>query len=276
MSRRITAVLSGGGVKAAAHLGAIRALRDAGLSPTRYVATSMGAVFAALLAEGLSPEAVLTRVRGVKRRDVARLRAAPLVQGLWTGALMNPEPLQRTIAGLVTAKSFAELEFPLTVTAADLDSSAVVIFGDGGEDAPLQDALFASCALPPWYPPVTIGEHRLADGGLRGVLPLSVAARFEADLVVAMDAGPGTDAAPSSGRLAPPPFVRSFTEVMHVMMSANTELALALWRAEPGLPPLVYVRPETERGATFALAQFGRYEQAGHEAAVAAIRDLAV
>jgi len=275
VTRRITAVLSGGGVKAAAHLGAIRALRDAGLAPTRYVATSMGAVFAALLAEGLTPEAVFTRVRGVRRRDVARLRAAPLVQGLWTSALMNPEPLQRTIGGLLTARTFAELAFPLTVTATDLDTSEVVVFGDGGEDAPLQDAILASCALPPWYPPVTIGEHRLADGGLRGVLPLSIAARFEADLVVAMDAGPGADAAPASGRLAPPPFVRSFTEVMHVMMSVNTELALALWRAEPRLPQLMYIRPETERGATFALGQFGRYEQAGHAAAVAAIGNLA-
>jgi len=108
------------------------------------------------------------------------------------------------------------------------------------------------------------------------VLPLSVAARFESDLVVAMDAGPGTDAAPATGRLAPPPFVRSFSEVMHVMMSANTELALALWRASPGRPPLLYVRPETERGATFALGQFARYEQAGFEAAQGAIRHLVI
>ena len=276
MSRRVTAVLSGGGAKAAAHLGAIRALREADLRPTRYVATSMGAVLAALLAEGLEPEAIFAMIRGVKRRDVARLRAAGLVQGLWAGSLLHPEPLQRTIARLMTATTFSELAIPLTITAADLDSSEVVVFGNGGEDAPLHDALFASCALPPWYPPVTVNGRRLADGGLRGVLPLSVAARFESDLVVAMDAGPGTDAAPATGRLAPPPFVRSFSEVMHVMMSANTELALALWRASPGRPPLLYVRPETERGATFALGQFARYEQAGFEAAQGAIRDLAI
>jgi len=276
VSRRVTAVLSGGGAKAAAHLGAIRALREADLRPTRYVATSMGAVLAALLAEGLEPEAIFAMIRGVKRRDVARLRAAGLVQGLWAGSLLHPEPLQRTIARLMTATTFSELAIPLTITAADLDSSEVVVFGNGGEDAPLHDALFASCALPPWYPPVTVNGRRLADGGLRGVLPLSVAARFESDLVVAMDAGPGTDAAPATGRLAPPPFVRSFSEVMHVMMSANTELALALWRASPGRPPLLYVRPETERGATFALGQFARYEQAGFEAAQGAIRDLAI
>lgn len=276
MTRRVTAVLSGGGAKAAAHLGAIRALREADLRPTRYVATSMGAVLAALLAEGLEPEAIFARIRGVKRRDVARLRAAGLVQGLWAGSILHPEPLQRTIAGLTTATAFGELAIPLTITAADLDSSEVVVFGDGGEDAPLHQALFASCALPPWYPPVMVNGRRLADGGLRGVLPLSIAARFDSDLVVAMDAGPGTDAAPATGRLAPPPFVRSFSEVMHVMMSANTELALALWRALPGRPPLLYVRPETERGATFALGQFGRYEQAGFAAATAAMKDLAI
>jgi len=276
VTRRITAVLSGGGVKAAAHLGAVRALRDAGSEPTRYVATSMGAVFAAMLAEGRSPEQVYERVRGIRRRDVARLRAAGVVQGLWAASLMHPEPLQRTIATLVEARSFAQLALPLTVTAADLDSSEVAVFGDGGADAPLVEALLASCALPPWYPPVALGGRRLADGGLRGVVPLAVAARFEADLVVAMDTGPGTDAAPSSGRLAPPPFVRSFTESMHVMMSANTELALALWRASPGRPPLLYIRPETERGATFALAQFGRYEMAGYDAARRALSESPV
>jgi NTE family protein len=274
VTRHITAVLSGGGAKATSHLGAIRALREAGLVPTRYVATSMGAVLAAMLAEGRTPEAVFARVRGVRRRDVARLRAAGLVQGLWAGSLMHPEPLQRTIASLVDARTFAELETPLTITAADLDTSGVAVFGDGGDDATLIEALCAACALPPWYPPATINGRRLADGGLRGVLPLSVASRFEAELVVAVDAGPGTDAAPASGRLAPPPFVRAFTEVMHVMMSVNTELALALWRRSPDLPPLLYVRPETERGATFATGQFGRYEQAGFDAAATAIKTL--
>ena len=63
---------------------------------------------------------------------------------------------------------------------------------------------------------------------------------------------------------------------MHVMMSASTEMAVALWRATPSRPRLVYIRPDTERGATFALGQFGRYERAGHDAAVAAMRDLSI
>ena len=58
---------------------------------------------------------------------------------------------------------------------------------------------------------------------------------------------------------------------MHILMSVNTEPALASWRGDGSRPRLLYVRPETERGATFALGEFGRYEQAGHDAAVAAL-----
>ena len=267
MIRPATMVLSGGGVKAAAHLGAVRALREVEIVPNRYVATSMGAVIAAMLAGGLSPEDIFERLRRFRRHDVARPRAASLVQGLFSTALFHAEPLQQTIASLIGLTRFDQLKLPLTITAADLDTSELVCFGAGGEDVPLREALYAACALPLWYPPAVIQGRRLADGGVRSVLPLQIAARFPAELVVAVDTGPGTDAAPASGRLAPPPLVQIYGEAMHGLMSANTELEVALWRATNGRPPLLYIRPETARGETFAIAELGRYEQAGYEAA---------
>ncbi|MEK6597565.1 MAG: patatin-like phospholipase family protein, partial [Gemmatimonadota bacterium] len=171
--RRVTVVLSGGGVKAAAHLGAVRALTEAGIHPTRYVGTSMGAVMAAALAAGATPEEILERARGIRRRDVARLSAAALVQGVFATALLHDEPLRQTIARLVPLKRFDQMSLPLTVTAADLDTGEEVRFGTGGEEAPLMEALYASCALPLWYPPAELNGRRLAEGGLRGPLPLS-------------------------------------------------------------------------------------------------------
>ena len=47
---RVVAALSGGGAKAAAHVGAMRALGEAGLAPAQYVGTSMGAVIGAAFA----------------------------------------------------------------------------------------------------------------------------------------------------------------------------------------------------------------------------------
>lgn len=260
-------VLSGGGVKAAAHLGASRALREAGIVPTRYVATSMGAVIAAMLALGLQPEEIFQRMLKFRRHDVARPRAASVVQGFFSTALFYAEPLQQTIARLVPTDSFEDLALPLTITAADLDTSELVCFGAGGESASLHLALYAACALPLWYPPAVIHGRRLADGGIRSVLPLQVAARFPADLVVAVDTGPGVDSAPASGKLAPPPLIQIYGEAVHGLMSANTELEVALWRATPGRPRLLYIRPGTARGETFAVAELARYEGAGYEAA---------
>jgi NTE family protein len=267
----ITAVLSGGGVKAAAHLGAIRALCSAGLAPTRYVGTSMGAVMAAALAAGLSPEEVFARARDVRRRDVARLSATGLVRGVFATALLRAEPLQRTLSRLVPATRFEDLDLPLTVTAADLDTRALVCFGEGGEPAPLLDALYASCALPLWYPPLELNGRRLADGGLWGPLPLSTAARFAANLVIAIDAGPGFDSAPTSGRMAAPPLMRMHIDSTGVLMARHTELELELWRTRGDLPELLYIRPEVERGATFDTRQVERYEAAGHLAAQAVL-----
>jgi NTE family protein len=54
----------------------------------------------------------------------------------------------------------------LTVVALDYDTGARVAFGRA--DAPqvdLASAVMASCAIPGWYQPVRIGEHRYIDGG---------------------------------------------------------------------------------------------------------------
>src|SRR5947208_1654110 len=70
----------------------------------------------------------------------------------------------------------------------------VGVFGAGGRvDVSLHDALYASCALPLYFPPARIDGRRLADGGLRAVLGLEAAARIPADLVLAIHVGPGFD-----------------------------------------------------------------------------------
>src|SRR5437660_1222480 len=68
----VAMVLSGGGAKTAAHLGASRALEEAGLVAARYVATSMGAVIAAGLAAGVAAPVLLERLAEVGRRGIVR------------------------------------------------------------------------------------------------------------------------------------------------------------------------------------------------------------
>ena len=269
MSARVAVLLSGGGAKAAAHAGALEALAEAGLAPTQLVGTSMGAVVGACFAAGLGREAILDRVGAIGTRGIVRAPWAPF-GGLWLRSLLRGEPLRDGIAALVPARSFDELKIPLVVTAVDLDTGALVRFGPGGESAPLVDALWASCALPVFYPPVGMGGRRLVDGGLRGVVPFEAAADVPADLVVALDVGPGFDE-PAAPAASYPALVGLHNDTTGVLMAALTAAELALWRATPGRAELVYVRPRVERSATFRVDRAREYAAEGYRATTAAL-----
>lgn len=268
---RIVAVLSGGGVKAAAHLGAMRTLLAEGMTPAQYVGTSMGAVIGCGLAAGLSPEEVSRRLLAVSRREIFAVDRTSLLKGMWARALLRPEPFRATLNRLLPVTRFEELEVPLSVTATDLDSGAELVFGAGGEDVPLLDALCASCALPPFFPPFLLEGRRCADGGLREVVPLAVAARFPADLVVAIDVGSGFDTEPSETGPRPPPLLRLQGDAQRCLMASNTALTKALWDCTPGRAPLLWIRPRVRSGDTFAADQLTWYLAEGERAAISAL-----
>ena len=258
-------MLSGGGAKTAAHLGACRALREAGFEPAWYVATSMGAVVAAGLASGMGNDELLERMAEVGPRGIVRDRWTP-VAGLFLRSLLKPAPFRAAVEGIVPARRFSDLTVPLTVTAVDLDTGELVLFGSGANDAPLIDALCASCALPLYYPAVILNGRRFGDGGLRAVLPLEPAAELRVELVLAVDVGPGFDVAPLSNPPSIPPLVRAHDDAVGILMAANTQSQLALWRADPNRPPLVYVRPRVERNTTFRVDRVREYASEGRRA----------
>jgi NTE family protein len=258
-------VFGGGGVKAAAHVGAWRAVAEAGLTATGYVGTSMGAVFAAAFAAGLTPQDVASRMTGIRGEDVARPRLAAPNEGLAAPSLFDIEPLRGVIEQIVPARTFADLAIPLTVTAVDLDSGELVLFGTGGQEIPLIDALLASCALPVFYPPVVLDGKRYADGGLRAVLPLGPAAKRGADLVIAIDTGPGFDE-PAGEKSPGPALLEAHNSATGILMAANTRAAIDLWHATPGLPRLVYVRPRVNKHVTFRVDLAAKYAEEGYRA----------
>jgi NTE family protein len=228
----------------------------------------MGAVIGAALAAGVPFEEVRRRSLGLRRKDVAPFDPLALIKGMFARALIPASALRRTIERLVPARRFEHLRIPLTVTATDLDSGELVLFGAGSgeQGADLHDALYASCALPLYFPPLELDGRRFADGGLRAVLPLDAARAIPADLVVAVNVGPGFDEQyPQSSAVSrlPPPLIRAHGEAVRIMMAAQAERAVADWPKDA--PRLVYVRPVAEREATFAVERLEQYVEAGYQ-----------
>ncbi|MGH7591313.1 MAG: patatin-like phospholipase family protein [Gemmatimonadales bacterium] len=272
---RVVAIYGGGGAKALGHLGAERALRELGLAPACYVGCSMGAVIAAALAAGLSPEEVKTRADALAGRKLNAIDPLVWVLGLKRPALLRPGPFRTTIESLVPVRRFSELKAPLSVAVTDLGSGDLLYYGSGpgDRDAPLIDVLMATCALPPYFPPVLLDGKPCGDGGIRAVVPFSGAARMGADLVIAVDVGPGFDEGPPTAPSALPPMIRTSDDALGIAMAQATRDQLALWRATAGHPRLVYVRPKVERNATFNVARMSTYLEWGYDATRAALTD---
>lgn len=267
MNLQPVVVLSGGGAKAAAHVGAMSALLEAGGRPQRFVATSMGSVIAACLAAGMSVTEVTRRMLAVRRRDVAA-PAWSLVRGPFARSIFREDVLRETISGMVGVNRFSDLRTPLTVTAVDAATGELALFGHGGDqDVPLIDALCASCALPVYYPPVPISGRWYMDGGIRAVLPLGVAARLEPGLVFAVMVGPsGFDPDYDGGGNV----LASYNAALRVMMGADATREIDEFRASG--QPLVLVRPRVDARATFAVDRMVSFLEEGYRTGV---RELA-
>ena len=70
------------------------------------------------------------------------------------------------------------------IVAMDYDSGRRVPFGQIGQPlADLRDAVMASCAIPGWYQPVTIGKRRYVDGGVCSPTSVDLLARLHLDEV---------------------------------------------------------------------------------------------
>ena len=273
-------MLSGGGARALAHAGAFRALEQANLVPSHIVATSMGAVVGAALGAGIPFDQVRRRAMGIRRKDVAPFDPLALLMGLFARSLFPASALRNAIARMVPTTRFEYLRIPLTVTATDLDTGELLLLGgkkQGEEEIELADALYASCALPLYFPPLEAAGRRLGDGGLRAVLTLGPARELEqdAELFVAVNVGPGFDErgpatngdqpapdAPVPARI--PRVVRTHGEAVRIMMAEQAERTLADWPQHG--PKLIYVRAVAEREATFAVDRVQEYVEMGYQA----------
>ncbi len=271
--RRAVVVLSGGGAKGAAHLGAARAFREHGIEVVHWIGTSMGAVIAAALATGEAPDALLERFATVKRDDVLAMDRFALLKGIWAKALLKPEPFRRAIAEFLPVHTFAELSTPCTVTAVDVQSGAEVAFGTGGTIVPLVDAVVAAATLPPWFAPYPIGGRNYYDGGLHAVVPIHRALGIPCDMVIAVHVGPGFDEQGEAVKV-PPPFVAATDTAIGWLMARNVELMRAAWPVGLEVPPLVWIRPTSDRGATFAMERIPHYAELGYRETMNVLEEI--
>ncbi|RKE36733.1 NTE family protein [Paraburkholderia sp. BL23I1N1] len=174
---RIGLVLGGGAARGWAHIGAIRALHDAGIKPDVVCGTSIGALVGAVYANG-DLDWLEEWVSKLTWQTVVRL-----LDLRFSGGLLGGRKVIQIFADKFDGRSIAQLNMPFAAVATELDSGRESWLQDGS----VVDAVRASIAIPGIFTPVFYNGVWLVDGGLSNPVPVSVARGMRADCVIAVD-----------------------------------------------------------------------------------------
>jgi len=202
---KIGLVLSGGGAKGLAHIGVIRAMEKAGLTPDYITGTSMGSIVGALYAIGYTADDIEDIVRDVDwdailsneiplnqityeeksyyGRYIAELPVKGIKVGLPRGLIEGQklsERLSRITRPAHDIENFHNLPIPFACVATDIATGEPVVLNHGS----LPEALRASMAIPTVFTPVEIDGRLLVDGGLVRNFPVEEVLDMGADIVI--------------------------------------------------------------------------------------------
>jgi NTE family protein len=239
----VALALGGGGARGLAHIVMLEVLDELGIRPKVIAGTSIGALFGAAYAAGMSAKQIRAMAEETlgARYDLLRqlfaARSHPVQKLLnllpLRSAFLNPEAVIEMLLPSRMPKTFKGLDIPLRVVATDLGARATVVLSEGD----LAPAIAASIAIPVVFSPVVIGGRTLVDGALINPLPYDLV-DGEADLTVAIDVGGAAgqaDAGPASSAIG-------------VMMTSINILEKSITREKLKYrKPDIYVEVELDR-----------------------------
>jgi len=207
---RVGLVLSGGGAKGVAHLGALKILDSLNI-PIDYIAgTSMGGLIGALYAIGYSADDIDSIVMSANWEellsDLPQRKDLPYFEKKLDGryqlsfdlkgitpvlpmGLIEGQKIMLLFSKLTypfgTKMEFDRLPIPFRCVAVDLITGKEVVLSRGS----LATAMRATMSIPSVFSPVEWGDSLLIDGGLVNNLPVDVVKQMGAEVVIAVNVG---------------------------------------------------------------------------------------
>lgn len=164
-----------------AHIGVLKALEEESIHVDMIAGTSAGALIGACYAQKRNCSVVEAMALGADWRLVARLVDIYLI--LLGKGFVHEQKIRSILNSIIGDVKFEDLEIPLAVVAADLQSMEEVIMDKG----PVLEAVRASISMPVVFPPAKWGNRYLIDGGVVNPLPVDVVRNMGATIAVAVN-----------------------------------------------------------------------------------------
>ncbi|MES2558878.1 MAG: patatin-like phospholipase family protein [Bacteroidota bacterium] len=207
---KVAFVLSGGGARGFAHVGALKVLEEAGFKPDIITGTSMGGVVGGLYAIGYRSDTLEKIVLKTDWDDVVYDRVSRRTlnsiererfdryfvkfnfegikfisySGFVKGASVH-NMLTRLCLPVSGINDFTKLPIPFACVATNIQTGEKVVLNKGN----LPDAIRASMAIPSLFTSIEIDNRILVDGGLTQNYPIIEAKDLGADYIIGIDVG---------------------------------------------------------------------------------------
>lgn len=165
-------VLSGGGMRGAAHVGAIKALEEQGIVATHIAGSSAGAIVGSLYAYGYNPTEILKIFKSFQIIDITKY-------ALGKPGFIDAEKFYPFLNAYIKDDRFKVLKKRLSITATDVLKGNLKIFNSGELIKPV----LASAAFPGVFTPVKIKNSYYIDGGVLNNFPVELLAS-DCDIVI--------------------------------------------------------------------------------------------
>lgn len=177
-NRDVALVLSSGGARGLAHIGAIEMLEEQGYHITSIAGCSMGALVGGVYAAGKLHE-FREWMKGIDRKKMLELTDFSLS----LNHFVKGDRIIEAIMEFVPDIAIEDLPIPYCAVATDWVSGREVVFRTGS----LFEAIRASISLPMFYKPVHREGMILIDGGVVNPIPLNRVVRHKGDSLVGVD-----------------------------------------------------------------------------------------
>lgn len=207
--KKVGLVLSGGGAKGMAHIGALKVIEEAGIPIDYVVGTSMGSIIGGLYAIGYTPEQMDSMVRKqdwpfllsdkISRREMNMMEresnekyviSVPFSKKAIkevTGGVIKGQNIANLFSELTLGYhdsiDFNNLPIPYACVSEDISKGEEYVFHSGI----LSTAMRASMAIPGVFTPVRLDSMVLVDGGVTNNYPVNIARQMGADIIIGVD-----------------------------------------------------------------------------------------
>jgi NTE family protein len=213
VKRNVTLVLSGGGARGYAHIGAIEEIENRGYSITSIAGTSMGALVGGVYVTGKLNE-FKAWIGNLDKQKVLKLVDFTLSkQGLVKG-----DRVMQAMKKFIPDTNIEDLKINYTATAFDLANNKEIIFNKGS----LYEAIRASIAIPTVFTPIISGNSILVDGGVTNNIPINNAIRSKNDLLIAVNVNADIQGIPIIIPESERPSNKKLDEITNILFKRKT------------------------------------------------------